>query len=343
MADKPLSRLRRVPLLRMALLAGGIALFVWLVVATGVEDLLAGLAAVGWGLALIVAYRFLPLSVHTLGWRAVIPGPPPPLLPLLWIRWICESVNSLLPVAQVGGELVRARLLAARGLAAPLAGASVVVDFSIGMMAQLVFTLVGVLALPFIVGFTPTVWSIMIAVVGAGFVLALFVFSQHKGMFGFGAGLVAKLARSQTWQRLAGNARRLDRAVRGLYGRRPRVRRDFLLRLLAWFLGTGETWLAFYFMGQPVGVVEAVIIESLGFAVRSLGFAVPGAIGVLEGGFVLIGLMLGIDPSAALTLALVKRLREVILGIPALVGWLIQEAVRPAEQTGDTRTGSGAR
>ena len=69
--------------------------------------------------------------------------------------------------------------------------------------------------------------------------------------------------------------------------------------------------------------------ESLGFAVRSLGFAVPGAIGVLEGGFVLIGILLGIDSSAALTVALVKRLREVILGVPAILGWFIQEAVRP--------------
>lgn len=342
MVAKPLSRLRRLPLLRIALLVGGITLFVWLVVATGVEDLLAGLAAVGWGLALIVLYRFLPLSVHTLGWRAVIPGPPPPLMPLLWIRLICESVNGLLPVAQVGGELVRARLLTARGVGGPLAGASVVVDFSVGMLAQLLFTLVGVLALPFIVGLTPTVWSLLIAVLGAAVVLALFVVSQHKGMFGFGAGLVARMARSETWQRVAGNARRLDRAVRGLYGRRRRVRKDFLLRLLGWFLGTGETWLAFYFMGQPIGVVEAVIIESLGFAVRSLGFAVPGAIGVLEGGFVLIGLMLGIDPSAALTLALVKRLREVILGIPTLAGWLIQEAVGPADRTEISRTGSGA-
>jgi putative membrane protein len=219
----------------------------------------------------------------------------------------------------------------------------VVVDFTVGMMAQLVFALVGVLALPFIVGLTATVWSILIAVMGAAVVLALLVFSQHKGMFGFGAGLVAKLAGSETWQRVAGNARRLDRAVRGLYGRRRRVRKDFLLRLLGWFLGTGETWLAFYFMGQPVDLVEAVIIESMGFAVRSLGFAVPGAIGVLEGGFVLIGLMLGIDPSAALTAALVKRLREIILGIPALTGWLIQEAVGPAERSRGPRTGSGVR
>jgi putative membrane protein len=321
--------LRRVPLFRLALLAAGIALFVWLIAVTGVEDLISGLTAVGWGLAVIVAYRLIPLGVHTLGWRSVIPGHPrPPRLPLLWMRLICESVNSLLPVAQVGGELVRARLLAATGRPAPLAGASVVVDFSVGMMAQLVFTLAGVLALPLIVGPTGTVWTILLGVVIAAVVLALFVFSQHKGMFGFGADLVAKLVRSDVWQRVAGNARRLDRAVRGLYGRRHLVRRCFLWRLAAWLLGVGETWLAFHFMGQPVGWVEALVVESLGFAVRSLGFAVPGAIGVLEGGFVLIGILLGIDSSAALTVALVKRLREVILGVPAILGWFIQEAVR---------------
>jgi putative membrane protein len=261
---------------------------------------------------------------------AVIPGHPrPSFWPLLWMRLICESVNSLLPVAQVGGELVRARLLAATGRPAPLTGASVVVDFSIGMMAQLVFTLAGVLALPLLVGATGTVWTIALGLLAAAAVLALFVFSQHRGMFGFGADVVARVVRSDVWRRVAGNARRLDRAVRGLYGRRRLVRDCFGWRLLAWFLGVGETWLAFHFMGHPVGWLEAVAVESLGFAVRSLGFAVPGAIGVLEGGFVLIGILLGIDPSAALTVALVKRLREVILGVPAIAGWLIQEASRP--------------
>jgi len=96
--------------------------------------------------------------------------------------------------------------------------------------------------------------------------------------------------------------------------------------LAAWVVGTGEVWLALRFLGHPVDLSTALLVESLGQAMRAAAFAIPGALGVQEGGYVLLGQMLGIDPDTALALSLSKRVRELSLGIPGLVAWQIEEA-----------------
>jgi uncharacterized membrane protein YbhN (UPF0104 family) len=48
---------------------------------------------------------------------------------------------------------------------------------------------------------------------------------------------------------------------------------------------------------------------------------VPGALGVQEGAFVMIGAALGIDATTALALATARRLRDVIVFFPGLIAW----------------------
>ena len=63
------------------------------------------------------------------------------------------------------------------------------------------------------------------------------------------------------------------------------------------------------------------MLESLGQAVRAGAFAVPGALGVQEGGYVMLGRVVGLGPETALALSLAKRVRELVLGIPGLIAW----------------------
>jgi uncharacterized membrane protein YbhN (UPF0104 family) len=63
-------------------------------------------------------------------------------------------------------------------------------------------------------------------------------------------------------------------------------------------------------------------------AVRSVAFAVPGALGVQEGAYVVIGLLFGLSPQDALALSLLKRARDLVIGAPALVIWQVMEGRR---------------
>src|ERR671921_709325 len=94
----------------LALLFLGAGACVILVLAIGVDALGAALAPVGWGFAPIVLSHAVPVLLDVVAWRLLLRGSAPPFAALVGARWIREAVNNLLPVAQIGGELVRARL-----------------------------------------------------------------------------------------------------------------------------------------------------------------------------------------------------------------------------------------
>ena len=114
---------------------------------------------------------------------------------------------------------------------------------------------------------------------------------------------------------------RLDQALRAVYARRPDVVACFAWQFAGWVLGAGEIWLALHFLGHERSVLDALVIEALIQAVSSAAFIVPGALGVQEGGFVVICAVLGIDATTALALATARRLRDVIIFFPGLIAW----------------------
>ena len=60
-------------------------------------------------------------------------------------------------------------------------------------------------------------------------------------------------------------------------------------------------------LGHPVTWVEALLLESLGQAIRGAAFAIPGALGVQEGGYLLLAPLAGLSSDTALALSLAKR------------------------------------
>jgi len=91
-----------------------------------------------------------------------------------------------------------------------------------------------------------------------------------------------------------------------------------MLSLVGWLVGTGEVWLALRFLGHPVAWTDALLLESAGQAIRGAAFAIPGAIGAQEGGFLLLAPLVGLSPDVALALSLAKRAREIALGVPGI-------------------------
>jgi transketolase N-terminal domain/subunit len=55
---------------------------------------------------------------------------------------------------------------------------------------------------------------------------------------------------------------------------------------------------------------------------------VPAGLGAQEAGIVVVCGALGLDPQVAIGLALAKRMREVLFGVPALLGWNWWEGAR---------------
>ena len=308
-------------MLNLLLAAALVGFTGWAIFVTGRGVLAFGVEALGvlWLLPALVALHLLQLLISTQAWRLLLPKGTR-LRHLYRLRIIREGIDSLLPVAQVGGEVVGAQLLARDGSPLAKAAASVVVDVTVEFLSQLVFLLIGVAAMAALSSNGAwEEWSsvALLTAVTAGGLLA----AQRFGVLR----LVEALARQieARWP-AAGSLVGMDADVSALYGRLGLVIQSAGLHLLAWLLGSLESWAVLRVLGTGVTPVQALIIEALGMAARSAGFMVPGALVVQETGFALAAAAAGLPESAGLFLSLVKRVREVTVGLLGLALWWLE-------------------
>jgi putative membrane protein len=304
----------------------GLALAIAIIAYEGFGAVAQAFAAVGFGLAVITLLRAVELAGAGLGWWLVFPrGANTSFYACVWVRLIREAINTLLPVAQVGGEIVGARLMTFFGTTAGLAGAAVLVDVLMQVVTLFLFVIVGVGILALNGADEALVGSMMAGISIMGVALAGFFVAQRFG----GAKLIDRalmaLAEKFGWSSLSSLASLHDNLVR-IYADMPRFVVALVVHLGFWFFGALEVVVALNLMGYPVSYVDAVVIESLGQAVRAAGFLVPGALGVQEAGFIAVCAVYGIPAPEALALSLVKRVPEIVLGPPFLFAWHAHEA-----------------
>ncbi len=306
-------------------LALGVALLAGLVVYHGAGDVAGALARAGPGLVLIALFHLIPIALDAIGWACVVPpAERPGFAAFLVGRWVCYSVNSLLPVMQVGGNVARARLLARRGMTGVRAAASVVVDVTTIVSSQVVFAVLGLALLAVHLGPETPVVPVVAGVVFMAALVVGFYLAQRRGLFGGLTRGLERVVRLGDW--LTASAEAIDHAVRQLYGRRRGVVAATIWHVVSWIAGAGEVWLALRFLGHPVGLATALLLESLGQAVRSSAFLIPGALGVQEAGYLVLGRAVHLDPDTALALSLAQRVRDVLLGVPGLLVWWWEDA-----------------
>jgi putative membrane protein len=323
----------RVP--RLGAIVGGlagVALAAWLLSSYGIVQILEVLVRIGWlGMLVVIVFHLSQMLCSALGWQ-VIAGPQdvvPHTRTWLLLRWIREAVNNLLPLAQIGGEFVAARLLRTRGV--PLASAigGTIADLMMEMATQVLFTVFGVALLVQIAGHTQTTAVVMKGLLFAALIVGAAFAALWLGLAAFIEKAILRMGRSLGWPATA-QIGGLHAALVGCYRSPGRVAASAGWHLISWLLGGIEVCLVLHFFGHDIGLGAGMIIESLGQAAKAVGFAVPGAIGVQEGGYLIVCRLLGISPEIAIALSLVKRLREILWGLPGLVLWHRIEATSGA-------------
>lgn len=299
----------------------GVVLATVLVIREGAGGIFGMLETAGWTLLWLVPLHLLPIGMDVVGWRWLLRDEPRARFPfLLWVGGVRESINGLLPVARVGGEMVGVRLVSQHGVAGPVAAASVVVEISMTLVSQFLFTLLGIAILADTVRSHALVADALVGISVMLPVIVAFIMVQHHwGLFQVLERVIkAILGRHYPW---AGGMAHLDEAVRHLYRKREVLLTTLFWQLSGMLVGAVEVWVTFRLLRHPVSLPLAVMLESLGLALRNATFIVPGGIGVQEGGFVLMGASAGISPEVALAYSLARRFRELAFGIPFLLSW----------------------
>lgn len=262
-----------------------------------------------------VAIHVVQLFGAAMAWRGLFHAPLPGPWLMLRARWIRESLNGLLPMVGIGGGVLAAAAIA-RQTGRPFAGtaAGATADLAVETVAQLPFLVLGLVLFSLL---APEALPLAhAAVLLMPIALATLVF----------VGLWRGIGRALILQALGriGLAGRIE-ALRGSLdvingGARP-VLAGVAWHFLAWALGAVEIWLIFAVLGVPVSLAEAYVIEALGMGARSLGFLVPAGLGAQEAGLVAVSVALGVPLEQSIAMSMLKRLREVVMGVPGLLAW----------------------
>ena len=302
-------------LLALAGLAASALLIVWL----DAGQVMRVMVSVGWhGFLLLALCQGALFLVLGLCWAAVLPGVSPALL--VWGRMVRDAAGNCLPFSHVGGYVVGARAVMVGGVSWPTAAASTVVDVTTEMVAQLVFTLFGVAALALVLPASP-----LLAPLGVGLALVTLAFyaaARYRGdvwrvLRGLGDRLLGDRFRGEDGK--PGGLVRLERELSRLY-RNPRgLLLSVVLHVLCWFGAGLMTWIGLRLLGWHADLLPILALEALLGALIGAAFIVPGGVGVQEAGYVGFGAMFGVPPEVALSVSLLRRARDVALGVPILL------------------------
>jgi len=296
-----------------------IALVIWL--RGGVGDVSAALTAAGWlGVATVSAFHAIPMATCGLAWLFLLPeAPAGGVATFVFARWVRDAVNQLLPFMPLGGEVIGARLLARGGISGAAAASLTVVDVTAEVMSQVAFSLIGLglWAVDHPLGSLTSEAAIGVALCVP--MLAGLLLAQKLGIVRLLERLADKVM-PEAW-RSKDQALGIHDGLEEIYRRRARFWGAVSIHLAGWLIATGEAWLALRLMGHPLPIADVVTLESVIYAVRNAAFLVPGALGVQESAYVVVGALFGIPAETALAVSLIKRGREFTLGFPALVAW----------------------
>lgn len=305
--------------------AAGLILIAVLVAHFGAAAVSRSLLAVGLGGFTVVCLIQLALiALMGVAWWALLPTMRP--WAGIWARIVRDSASEVLPLSQVGGYVLGARALAVAGVSGTAATASTIVDVTLEFLAQLAYTAI---ALIWLIHLQPGTRFGLPVAAGLAVALALAAGCLLAQRRGFGVLDRFAGALGHGWaDKTAAGAAALHMDIRGIYARHAGIWASFLLHLACWVASAGEIWLALRWMGLPRGFGVVLVIESLLYAMRSVAFAVPNAVGVQEGAYILIGAGFGLTPEVGLALSLLKRARDFAIGLPVLGAYQLIESGR---------------
>jgi len=307
--------------LTIAFLACGFALTAWLVWRAGVPAIGAALRTVGLsGLAAIATFHLVGTILMGLAWwRLLRLGKS---RTFIWARLVRDAGAEVLPLSQIGGYVLGARSVIVQGIGGISVAASTVVDATLEFSAQITYAAIG---LSLFMWLSPGRGIAKLAVTGlsVGVIVAVAFIALQRRPSDFLPRLAKRLAGSR-FGHVVDSAAAVQIEIRRL-ARFDRVWLSYILHLGAWFVSGFEAWFALRLMGVALGFATVLAIESLVHAMRAIAFAVPSALGVQEGAYILLGAAFGLPPEFALGVSLLRRGRDLLLGVPALLTWQISE------------------
>ncbi|MGH7041818.1 MAG: lysylphosphatidylglycerol synthase domain-containing protein [Acetobacteraceae bacterium] len=298
-------------------LAAGTALIGW----TGAGAVVAAVLSAGWPrFGLYVGWQWMMFVPLGLAWDTIARGRGVRRsFVFLGGRMVRDAASNCLPFSQLGGFVAGARAAMLGGIGWPLATASTVLDVTAEFMAQVAFAAIGlgivVLHDPGSHVRLPIEIGLACAVVAA----AVFIWMQRGA-----DSLVARISGRIAGGRFGGARERLGllgQELTALHRHNGRFAVSFALHLLGWMMSGVGTFIAYRALGTQAPFEVALAIEALLSAIAAATFLVPAGIGVQEASYAGLGAVFGLPVEVSLAVSLLRRARDLSVGVPILLVW----------------------
>jgi uncharacterized protein (TIRG00374 family) len=314
----------------------GVAILLYLVYRMGWRTIVANITHFGGWFAVILLVQMGWVVLQAAAWYIIQNSlsPRAPFLFFVRIKIISDTMNTVLPTANLGGDAMRAYLVKPR---IPLKEGvpGILVDKTVESIAGTLFMACGILIaivffpLPRALALPALVCLLVLLVA-----ITLLVFFQFRGFYRSSMAIFGWIPPARRLlRRKEALLRMLDRNLRRLYRRGgARIQLAVGLHFLARLVGVLELLVVMWVLHQPVSFLGGWFISAAVTVANTILFMVPGHWGVQEGMYVLVLKSMYFSGSAGLSLAIIRRIRRLfLLGFGLVLLHLEKEAPENAQ------------
>jgi glycosyltransferase 2 family protein len=304
--------MRRINLILLGL---ALAFLLWMLHQVGWHIIWQHLLKVGWWWPVLLLPYGVVNCLEALSWDYLLLSSAhrPSLMKLFRLRLGGEALNTLTPTAGLGGEPFKAVRMAALGVPWEEATASVVIHKGVAVLSLVLYIFLGLALVPFLL---PLSGSLVLLLSSGAFLLAggalLFIIAQGRGPCMGGVRLLDRFGLCpRRLKEKEAELESLDAAMASFYREHPgRGLLSLALFVLAWLVHAVEVYLMFWLLGHPISWSLAVCLDALAMLFTAMGFFIPAALGVQDGGNVLLALGFHLGATLGAAFSILRRLRE---------------------------------
>jgi glycosyltransferase 2 family protein len=304
--------------IRLPIFLAGVALLAGLALWAGLPAVEHAFAMLGlWGFVFVVLIHMPLIALMGAAWWSIgQAGQRATLLSFVEARLVRDSVSELLPFLQVGGFAAGVRLLSLTGVTPGAGALSLFADLLMEFFSKLLYAIAGLGSVAWLRpgSLLPPYLAVTLALLCGA---CLLIFFLRDLLLRFVPRFLHR------WEVSDIGLHELSSILVS-----KRLAPSGFLHAVCWALGGIEAWVTLRLMGIPVTVVEALAIDSLVTSLRTFGFWVPAALGVQEAAYVLVCALFGLSADVAIALSLVRRARDILLGLVGLAVWQGLEVFR---------------
>jgi putative membrane protein len=282
------------------------------------------LGRAGWGgFGLVLGAGLILTACLATGLYPLLSGDASPRL-VFAARQVRDSAGDILPFTQIGGMALGMRVLVLGGIPPSRAIAAGVVDVTTEMIAQGLFIFIGIALAAPAIATDPKLGPYLGWLEGFALLFAVALIGFALLQLG-GSHLAEKWLRPHSTGASMASFRA---ALHHLYRQRFRIALSVALHLLGWCVSGLWLWLVLWTLRTPVAPGSAIAIQSLLEGLRSAMVFIPAAVGIQEAGYAALVPLFGLAPETGLAISILRRARDIAIGVPVLLLWQFVEARR---------------